>query len=163
MNNSPQKSWHMGHWPALAWLETVIKLAALVIGIMATVQALAVSELAFPQGIRLVQFVILVILAVGLLAAIFDRLADREIVAMVFVVINNLGHWGMVLAMTAVSTPTTTLPLFAGLMLLGDLVKLWFIRAHQFTVRDYGQKVLVGLTAVYITGYALILLLELIR
>lgn len=162
MNNSREKSWHVGRWPGLAWLETIIKLIALMIGIIAAVRALAVPELAFPKGISLVQFVILVILAVGLLAAIVDRIADREIVAMVFVVINNLGHWGMVLAITAVSTPTTTLSLFAGLMLLGDLVKLWFIRTHQFTVRDYGQRVLIGLTAIYITGYALILFLEII-
>ena len=161
MDNSHQKSWHVGQWPALAWLETMIKLAALFIGIITGINTLGGSNFTFPGGWSLVQWIILIILALGLLAAIFDRIADKEIVAMVFVVINNLGHWGMILGILGASA--ALLPWFAGLMLLGDLVKVVFIRVHKFTVREYGQRVLVGLTAVYITGYTLILLLELIK
>ena len=161
MENSQQKSWRVGNWPALAWLETIIKLIALAIGIVSGITALVNANFSFPSGLLLVQLILLAILALGLLAAIFDRLADKEIVAMVFVVINNLGHWGMVLGILGSSA--AMLPWFAGLMLLGDLVKVVFIRVHKFTVREYGQRVLVRLTAVYITGYFLILLLELIK
>jgi hypothetical protein len=159
-SSSSPRSWHIARWPALAWLETIIKLVALIIGISAGVSALSVANLALPAGLRLVQFIMLIVLSLGLMAAIFDRIADREIVAMIFVLINNLGHWGMVLGAAAGSN---YLLLFAALMLLGDLVKLWFIRAHNFTVREFAPRVLLGLTLFYVIGYGMIILLEWIR
>ena len=158
--DSSQK-WHVAHWPPLAWLETGIKLVALGIGVGTAVAALTAPNFALPNGLRLVQFVILVVLSLGLIAAIFDRIADREIIAMGFVVLNNLGHWGMVLALASTNDLGGVVPLFAGLMLLGDLVKVWFIKAENFTVRDFPQRTLYILTAVYIIGYLLILLLQL--
>lgn len=157
---SSAKTWHVAKWPPLAWLETGIKLVALGIGVGTAVSALAAANFSFPTGLRLAQFILLTILSLGLVAAIFDRLADREIVAMGFVVLNNLGHWGMVLGLTAVGTNSSVVWLFAGLMLLGDLVKIWFIKVTNFTVRDYPQRTLYLLTMVYVVGYALILLLE---
>ena len=66
----------------------------------------------------------------------------------------------MVMGLTAGSE---RLQLFAGLMLLGDLVKLWFIRAHNFTVRDFAPRILIALTLFYVVGYALLILLEWMR
>jgi hypothetical protein len=159
MSHSPasRRSWYVARWPILAWLETIIKLAALTVGIAAGVNALSAANFAFPAGLRLVQFVILIILSLGLLAAIFDRIADREIIAMVFVVVNNLGHWGMVLGLAGGSE---RLLLFAGLMLLGDLVKLWFIRVYNFTVREFSPRVLYALTLFYVGSYTMLILLE---
>lgn len=153
-------AWHVAQWPPLAWLETAIKLIALGIGVGTAVSALNSGSFSFPTNLRLVQFIILAVLSLGLVAAIFDRLADREIVAMGFVILNNLGHWGMVLALATTNDLGRSVWLFAGLMLLGDLVKLWFIKVENFTVRDFPQRVLYGLTLVYVVGYALILLLE---
>jgi hypothetical protein len=157
--NSTRK-WHIARWPALAWLETIIKLAALIMGIMAGANALSTANLLFPTGLALVQFIILIILSLGLVTAVFDRIANREIIAMIFVVVNNLGHWGMVLGLAAASE---RLLWFAGLMLLGDLVKLWFIRIHNFTVRDFSPRVLYVLTLFYVSGYVLLILLEWMR
>lgn len=158
---SVTKSWHVAKWPPLAWLETVIKLVALGIAVGTAVSALTNANFALPTGAGLVQWIILVTLSLGLAAAIFDRLADREIIAMGFVILNNLGHWGMVLALAATTDLGRAVWLFAGLMLLGDLVKIWFIKANKFTVRDFPQRTLYILTGVYVGGYALILLLEL--
>jgi hypothetical protein len=155
--------WHVASWPPLAWLETAIKLAALILGIVALVQALDGGTFALPGGLRLAQLIILALLSLGLVAAILDRLAEREIVAMIFVVINNLGHWGMVVALATEPGPGGLLLAFAGLMLLGDVVKLVFLRVHDFSVRDTPQPVLYGLTSVYVVGYLVILLLELMR
>jgi hypothetical protein len=157
------KKWYVASWPPLAWLETVVKLAALILGIVALVQALSSGVFTLPNGLRLAQLVILAFLSLGLVAAIFDRLAEREIVAMVFVVINNLGHWGMVIALASEPGPGWLLLVFAGLMLLGDLVKLVFLRIHDFSVRDTPKAVLYGLTSAYVVGYLVILLLELMQ
>jgi hypothetical protein len=154
------KDWHVAPWPPLAWLETIIKIAALLLGIIALVQAVADGTFTWPSGARLAQFLILAFLSLGLVIAIFDRLTEREIVAMVFVLINNLGHWGMVYALLTVPGPGALLPAFATLMLAGDLVKLVFLRVHDFSVRGRSKTVLSGLTLVYVAGYLAILLLE---
>ena len=157
MTTKPAVKWHIAKWPPLAWLETIIKLVALIIGISVGVTALAVGEFALPTGTRLAQFIILIILSLGLIMAIFDRIADREIIAMIFVVLNNLGHWGMVLGLAAGSE---WLLWFASFMLLGDLVKLLFIRVNRFTVRDFTPRILYALTVFHLGGYALLILLE---
>ena len=157
---SESRRWHVAPWPPLAWLETVIKLVAIVIGIVALIQALTAGEFALPGGLRLAQLVILALLSLGLVAAIFDRLAEREILAMVFVVLNNLGHWGMVFAMASKPGPGALLTAFAALMLAGDVVKLVFLRVHDFSVRDTPRAVLYGLTSAYVVGYLVILLLQ---
>ena len=158
---STSKGWHVVSWPPLAWVETAIKLAAIAIGIAALVQALSGGTLGLPSDIRLVQWIVLVILSLGLVVAIVDRLAGREIVAMAFVLLNNLGHWGMVIALASEPGPGWMLPAFAALMLVGDLVKLVFLKVHNFTVRDTPKVALYGLTSIYVAGYLLILLLEL--
>ncbi len=160
MKTESIRKWHVAHWPALAWLETIVKLIALIIGINEGAKALSAANLAFPTELALVQFIILIILSLGLVTAVFDRIADREIIAMIFVVVNNLGHWGMVLGLAAASEQ---LLWFAGLMLLGDLVKIWFIRVHNFTVRDVSPKILYALTLFYVGGYTLLMLLEWMR
>jgi hypothetical protein len=160
---STSRRWHVAPWPPLAWLETAIKAVALVIGFVALVGALSRGAFALPAGLRLGQLVVLGILSLGLVAAIFDRLLERELVAMIFVVVNNLGHWGMVLALASEPGPGPLLVAFCALMLIGDLVKLLFLKVHDFQVRNTPRVVLFGLTAVYGAGYTIILILELLR
>jgi hypothetical protein len=104
--------------------------------------------------------VVLVLLSLGLLGAILDRVMERELVAMVFVILNNVGHWGMVAALTSQPGPGVLLPLFAGLMLAGDVVKLAFLNVHEFEVRNTPRPVLFGLTSAYVVGYLVLLLLS---
>ena len=127
---SSTKKWYVGDWPPLAWAETVLKLAAIVFGIVAFVQAVSAGAFSLPSGPRLAQFLVLAFLSLGLLVATFDRLAEREIVAMIFVILNNLGHWGMVVALAAEPGPGWMLTAFAALMLVGDLVKFVGDRQH---------------------------------
>lgn len=155
--------WHIAQWPPLAWIETAIKALALVIGIVALVGALSQGAFAMPAGLRLAQFIVLAFLSLGLVTAIFDRLIEREVVAMIFVVFNNLGHWGMVAALASQPGPGSLLVAFCALMLMGDLVKLIFLKVHDFQVRDTPRAALFGLTSVYIVGYAIVLILELLR
>lgn len=157
------KAWRVFPWPPLAWVETIIKLVAFGFGIAALVQALSAGTFGLPGDLHLVQLIVLFVLSLGLVAAIFDRLAEREIVAMAFVILNNVAHWGMVVALLFQPGPGWLLLAFASLMLVGDLVKLVFLRVHtEFSVRDTPRIALYGLTGAYVVGYLIILLLELI-
>lgn len=159
-----QERWHIASWPPLAWLETVIKLIALAVGTSVFMNVTGTGEFDLPDGgVRLLQLAILVVLALGLTLAIGDRVIEREIVSMVFVILNNFGHWGMALALVLGDT-SHALALFAALMLAGDLVKMLFIAVHRdFTVRDHPRLVLYALTGVYVAGYGMILVLEMMR
>lgn len=158
--SSNPSAWHVARWPLLAWVETAIKVVGQVFGIMALISAFSGEGFALPGGVRLVQTIIMAILALGLTVAIADRIRYREIISMIFVIPNNFAHWGIVLALLA--GQTQYLAPFAALFLLGDIVKLVFIRVHQFTVGEFQLKVMYGLTSVFVVGYALVLLLELI-
>lgn len=157
------RRWYVAQWPPLAWLETVIKLVAIGVGVAAFIGMLSKGDWALPSGFRLAQAIVLALLSLGLVVAIFDRLAEREVVATIFVIFNNLGHWGMVLALASESVPGGGLVAFCALMLAGDLVKLIFLKVHDFTVRETPRSVLYGLTLSYVAGYAVVLILELLR
>jgi hypothetical protein len=159
----PPRQWYVAKYPALAWIETVIKASAMVIGIAALVAALGKGAYALPTGVRLVELIVMAILSVGLLAAIFDRILDREIVAMIFVLFNNLAHWGIVASLLFLQEANPYLVPFCALMAVGDMVKTIFLKAHSFQVRDIPQFILFGLTATYLLGYTIVLTLELFR
>jgi hypothetical protein len=155
-------SWHFAEWPTLAWLETVIKLFALLLAIITALRAIQRWTFGFPSGLQLVEWIIMLVLSLGLAVAILDRIQNREIIAMGFILLNNLGHWGMTYALMTDPGPGSLLAVFAALMLLGDLVKLVFLRVHSYTVRDLPKSVMYGLTAFYVIGYIALLLLELL-
>lgn len=54
--DSPRKMWHVASWPFLAWLEPVIKLPGLVLGMWSLVQALSYGMLVDASGLRLIQW-----------------------------------------------------------------------------------------------------------
>ncbi len=153
---NPTRAWHTAHWPALAWLETGLKLPAFGIGLGALLAA-GDRPWAIPTGLVLAQGLVLLALSLGLLAAVYDRWLDRERIALGFVALNNLGHWGLLLALLRPPLAPGLLATFAGLMLAGDLAKLAFLRRHRFRVRDVPPRVVYGLTLAYALGYGILL------
>ena len=78
-----------------------------------------------------------------------------------FVVLNNLGHVAMLAALFIHAGTDGHLVLFASLMLIGDVIKLIFLKTSDFTVRETPRAVLFGLTSAYAVGYAALALLTL--
>lgn len=138
-------------------METAVKVVAWGVGIDALVRVGGGSP-DFGTG-RVAQIAILGVLCLGLLAAIVDRLVNREIVAMVFVILNNLGHMAMLTALLVHAGTDGHLVLFASLMLTGDVIKIVFLKTSDFTVRDTPRAVLFGLTLGYVVGYAALIAL----
>lgn len=157
----PVKGWHVGDWSPLGWLETIIKAVAFVVAISTLINALSNGVFAAPSGARLVQVIVLALLSLGLLGAIFERYTQREIIAMVFVLVNNIAHWGMVYALLTLRDVNNPLSIFAVLMLCGDVVKLVWLRVSGYTQDGRPQSIFYFLTGFYIVGYVIILLLSL--
>ena len=158
-----KKHWYLGKWPILAWLETFIKVLALAIGFFALTNAFrSDAQLAFPEGVKLAQFTIQAMLTLGLIAAIFDRIQEREIIAMIFLILNNLGHIGILSALLNPFFQSNLLISFWILMLLGDVTKVFFLRFHKFSVRNASPAVMYGLTSFYLLGYLALILIQLL-
>jgi len=152
------RSWHVGEWSGLAWLETTLKVAGIAVGIAALMTALD-HPADGASGVRLAGTIILAVLSLGLVAAIADRVADREVVGVVFILGMNVGHWAMTVALARDPDIGGLLLAFAGLMLAGDLVKLAFLATSDFTVRSVPPAVVYGLTSVYAVGYVVLIVI----
>jgi len=151
--------WHLYNWTFLGWLETGIKAVALIIAMWAFWSSRVSQVWMIPSGIPLVQWIVLGVLSLGLSAAIFNRWQNKEIVSMIFVLFNNLGHWGMLLALLR-NTGWAILPIFTFLMLLGDLMKVIFLRQQRYTEKNIPTHIFVKLTLIFVVGYGLIGLLS---
>ena len=157
---SSSTRWHVGDWGPLGWLETALKVAGIGVGVAALISATTRSAEG-AGGARLAEVIVLAVLCLGLLAAIADRYADREIVGMVFIVGMNAGHIAMLIALARDADVGGFLVAFALLMLAGDLVKLVFLATTGFTVRSVPRAAVYGLVSLYVVGYVLLIILEL--
>ncbi len=151
--------WRVGDWTALGWIETVLKVVGVGVGIAALLTASGLPADA-PSGARLAQAVILLVLSLGLVAAIADRLAEREVIGIVFILLMNAGHWCMTVAVARDPGLGAFVVAFAALMGAGDLVKLVFLARSGFRVRDVPRGVTFALTGAYAAGYVALILLE---
>jgi hypothetical protein len=158
--NTDSNRWHVAHWPPLTWLETVLKLGALAFGVLGLAAAISSGRFILPEGARLAQMVLLALLSLGLSVAILDRYIEREIVSMIFIIINNLGHWGMVAYLSAATHPADRLVPFALFMLIGDGAKLLFLHTHRYSVRGRSWRTISLMSSLYVAGYAVLLALE---
>jgi hypothetical protein len=148
--------WHVGEYGRLGWVETGIKAAAFLVAYTAFAHALDRS-LHAPTVIKVFELALLGVAELGLLAAIGDRLIEREITAMGFVLFNNGAHIGMLYALLAAPGPGGLLSVFCGLMLGGELTKIVWLRTTEFTVREVAPMVVQGLVVAYAVVYGVAL------
>jgi hypothetical protein len=147
---SGQREWHVANWGPWGWAETAVKLVAIVVAISA---ALGGGAFSIPDDHRL-SYWILVAVAAGYVLAIGDRLLDREIVALGFLAANLVGHWSMVYVMGSDDWPTSLVRAFAGLMLLGDLIKIGYFVVTRQRVRNLPPTVPIAMTGTLVVAYA---------
>ncbi len=145
--------WHVARWGPLGWLETCLKAGAFVVA-FAAVAATTWDAHELPSGwVRWTVAATLAAATLGLALAIVDRIIEREIVAMVFVVMNVGAHVAMLAVATTVPVATGWLTAFGVLMLAGEVVKLVFLTTTGFRVREIARSTLIVLTTLYAALY----------
>lgn len=157
--DGPGGGWRVGRWGPLGWLETVLKAGGVGVGIAALLTATGRAADA-AGGVRLAQVIVLGLLSAGLVAAVADRLADREVVGIAFVPLMIAGHVCMTVALARDPDLGGPLLAFCALMLAGDLVKLVFLARTGFRVRDVPPAAVYGLTGAYAAGYAALMVMQ---
>jgi len=144
--------WHVAKWNFLAWAETLVKMLGIGVAIYAITQPVIRAE--SWNLLSVVGIAVLGILTAGIVLAIWDRLRRREIISMVFVIFNVIGHGAAVAYAILARGITPYVATFAAAMLAGDLIKIGFIRKTDFTLEGVSRGRLIGLTAIYVVGYA---------
>lgn len=155
------RRWHVDRWPPLSKAETLIKLAAFGFAYTGFATSIARATVPIAQDTRsLAQVAILGVLALGLVVAVWDRWQRREVVSMVFVLLNAPAHGLLLVALLRGAAADFWLFFFATLMFLGDLVKAVSFYVPPPPVRDLSPAAGTALTGIYALGYAAILALE---
>jgi hypothetical protein len=97
-------AWHVARWGRLGRIETGVKSLAFLCAYVALATS-CTTGWSTPGRVRVAELVLIGIATVGLLAAIGDRLLEREIVAMLFVAFNNLAHLALLASLLTTAGP----------------------------------------------------------
>jgi hypothetical protein len=155
MTAATERTWHVGELHPLAWAETAVKAVAFVIAYVAFVHALDRS-IHSPSGIRIAELALLGAAELGILLAVVDRIIERELIAVGFVVFNNAAHASMLYALLAIPGPGGLLSLFCAFMLGGELIKLRWLHKARPSMRQLSlmaaQALVVAYAAVYLVA-----------
>lgn len=154
--------WYVAPMGRLEWIETALKVLAMAVAFVTVATTFQPGEgLARPDGAAGTQSRILFWMAVGLAFAIIDRLQQRELVSIVFVVVNDLAHWAMYVSFMSGLTAAPPVVAYCGLMIAGDLAKIAFFATSRYTVRGIRRPLLLVGVGLFVVAYGVVLALSL--
>jgi hypothetical protein len=145
-----QTGWHRAAWNALGWTETGVKLIAIAVAVTA---AAAGGNWRVPAS-HAPPFWLITAVAIGYVGTVMDRWMDREIVAVLFVVLVLSGHWSLVYAMGGPTWPAAAVRWFTGCMAIGDAVKVLYFLRTGARVRNLPHSVPIMMSAALAVTYA---------
>lgn len=154
-------TWYRAPMSRLEWLETIFKCAAMVIAFITFVREFSPGDLQQPAGAAGTQSRILMWMAIALAIAILDRLQQRELFSIGFVVINDLAHWAMYLSFLSGLTAMVPVIAYCALMMIGDTVKIVFFATSGYTVRGAPRPLLLAGVGAFVIAYGIVLVLAL--
>ena len=153
--------WHVAPMSRLEWLETVLKMVAMVVAFVTFARVFDAGRMSAPADSTGIQSRILFWMAVGLAFAIVDRLQQREVFSIGFVVVNDLAHWAMYLSFMSGLSHVAPVIVYCALMMAGDLAKIAFFTTSKYTVRGIPKPLLLAGVAAFVVAYGVVLVLAL--
>ncbi|MBK9124180.1 MAG: hypothetical protein IPM16_13830 [Chloroflexi bacterium] len=131
MTASKLQGWHVANWGLYGWIETALKGIALIIGLAAALST-PDAPLMLDGHPRLLAVLLLIGLSLGTLVQVTFRVIQREVISILFAVLNTGGHFGLVLALLRDPALQIAPLLFCGFYLLGELAKQRFLRTTGY-------------------------------
>ena len=156
-----KSTWYMAPMSRLEWLETGLKIVAMVIAFITFARAFGPGTLVTPGGSVGTQSRILMWMAVALAVAILDRLQQRELLSIGFVIANDLAHWAMYLSFMSGPPAMAPVVAYCAFMMAGDLAKIAFFATSKYTVRGVPRPLLLAGVAAFVVAYGVVLVLAL--
>lgn len=131
--NVQPKAWFVGQWGVWGWVETIFKFIAAGAGFVSFAAALSADTFIIGGNPRLAATILTAFLSLAMLAVIPMRIQQREVISVVFAVVNALGHIGLLIGLLRLPEQTTLVLVFAAFQVFGQLAKLVFLRQTGFT------------------------------
>jgi len=153
--------WRCQRYGPLGWMETVVKALAIGVGI-ASLSIYSRAERTL-KTLRIVQIVFMAIIGAVLVAMIVQRILDKELFALGFIVVNVIGHWIMVLILILSRDPGAFIFTYAFLMVLGEFIKICFLfLAENIEVKFLTKPILFALSGFFVIFYIIIIILQVV-
>jgi hypothetical protein len=149
------QGWHVANWGLWGWLETVVKLIGVGVGIFAFFSTSAIATLTIGGSPRLAAVILLALLVVLTFGIIFLRLRQQEVISVLYAALNFLGHAGMLIALLRAPSQVATYGiLFALAYIIGELIKQRFLVISGYTESGQNTQSMVmfsrGLAGIYL-------------
>jgi len=155
------KDWRCQRYGPLGIMETLVKLIAIGVGIASLSKYSNADRIL--HSLRIVQIVFMGIVGAVLVAMIVQRVLDKELFALGFIVVNVIGHWIMVLILILSNDPGAFIFTYAFLMVLGEFIKICFLfLAENIEVKFLTKPILFGLSAFFVIAYLIIIVLQIV-
>jgi hypothetical protein len=150
------RGWHVDNWGTWGWIETILKGIAFAIGIGSFLSSDPNAPLTFGGHPELGAVIILVLMTLFTIVPLVLRFTQREIISMIFVIGNVLGHAGMLIAL--LRQPDLRMPVlaFAVFMVLGELSKQYFLRSTGYTEAGQSNSGMLGFSYGMLVIYTLL-------
>jgi hypothetical protein len=112
---------------------------------------------------RTAEIVLMAIAGAILLALIVQRAFDKELLALVFIILHVLGHWVMTIITILSKDPSSFLFTYVFLMALGEFVKLCFLLlAENPEVKWLTKPMLFGITGLFLLIWLAVMVLQIV-
>ena len=153
------QKWHTAQWGTWGWLETIAKCVALIAGFIALLNPFAGSAFTLGGNPNLAALIVLALLTLASIAQVVIRFGQRETISMAFAILNLLGHVALLIAVAQVPHHRLWPILFGAFYVVGQLVKVQFLRVSGYTEGGANTPGMLRTAAVMAALYGLFALL----
>jgi len=155
------KDWRCQRYGPLGWMEAAVKLLGIGVGIGSI--AVYDNRSQVYHQTRIAQIVLMCIVGLAMIFQGVQRVFDRELFALGFIIAHLFGHWIMSIITILSVDPGEFLFTYVFLMILGEYIKLMFLfLADNIEVRFLTKPILYGISAGFIVVFIVILILQII-
>lgn len=161
MQNSAQ-GWHVSEWGLWGWVETIFKVIALIAGIVAFFGANSANPLTIGGNPHLAAAILLALLTLLSLVALGIRFQQKEIISLIFGIMNFLGHLGLLIALLRLPDSMTLSIVFGIFYTIGQLTKLQFLNTSGYTESGQTKSGMLRFAVGMAVAYALFTILALL-
>jgi len=113
------------------------------------------------DGIKIAQMVFIGLLASACTILIIQRIVEREIFALIFIVLLTIAHWVLFVILFQSTDPGAWIFTFCFLMIMGDYVRVMFLFImNEYEVIWLPKPIHYLLTFCFILGYLVVMILQ---
>ena len=127
------QGWHTSSWGTWGIIETILKLVGVGAGFLAFINTDGSAPLHIGDSPHLAAVILLALLTLGAVYQLVVRFGQKETISFGFAVLNLIGHLALLLALLRAPEATGLAVVFGAMYLLGQVVKLQFLRETGYT------------------------------